>query len=501
MDDNDSARNVISDYLTSFTFKVTLARDGREAMVLAQEADMAGEPFDLIVMDYMMPEVDGITAAAKIRNELGLSKPPKVIMATAYGEENVVKRAMEEAQVDGFLVKPINQSLLFEAAMEAFGHASDKRDKDGLSFESARDFKVALSGARILLVEDNDINQQVARELLEQAHITVLDAVNGKQAVDKVLSGMEIDGVLMDVQMPVMDGLAATREIRKDARFASLPILAMTANAMSGDRELCLDAGMQDHIAKPVDPANMFSTMVRWIKPANPKPVTVQSSSDSRRSESPPPKVPDIPGLDVSSGLARMGGNAKGYLDLLARFRVNQGNAANAIREALDDGQSDVAERLAHTLKGVSATIGAHALSEPAKSLEAAIKDNAGSEKVDEFLERAAGELEKVCRALEEHLPKSEQSDAEDVATNEDIEASIERRDSLMKQAYKQLSFFDAAAENSLEALLALPLSAEVREMLKEAEKKIAQYDFDGASQSLKQLAGELGLDVEGEDS
>lgn len=503
VDDNESARNVIADYLTSFTFKVTKAKDGKEAIVFVQEAEMAGEPFDLIVMDYMMPEVDGITAAARIRKDLGLRNPPKVIMATAYGEESVVKRAMDEARVDGFLVKPINQSLLFEAAMDVFGHTSGHADKIGMAFEGTRDFKAVLSGARILLVEDNEINQQVARELLEQANITVLDAQNGKQAIDMIFSGELLDGVLMDVQMPIMDGLTATRTIRKDSRFSSLPILAMTANAMSGDRELCLEAGMQDHIAKPIDPTAMFSTMVRWIKPSVPQPLPKKGVTDVDKEDahkgSAPLTVPEIPGIDIQDGLRRMGGSTVGYLALLARFRGNQGGAGAAIREALDDGRMEVAERLAHTLKGVSATIGAGSLHEHAKLLESAIKINSGEEEISSLLESAVGELNNVCQALDEHLPKPKGDETANIAFGAESDASNEQRNILIRQAYQQLSFFDAAAENTLEALSKLPLSVQVREAVNGIAIQVAQYDFEGAFKGIKRIADDLGLVVKGE--
>ena len=158
VDDNESARSVMSEYLASFTFKVTVARNGHDAIISVREADMVADPFDLVVMDYMMPEMDGITVTAKIRNEFGLRKPPVVIMATAYGEEDVVKRASQEAQIDSFLVKPICQSVLFESVMEAFGHAKTDGRKSGFDYGGPEGFSAALSGARILLVEDNEIN-------------------------------------------------------------------------------------------------------------------------------------------------------------------------------------------------------------------------------------------------------------------------------------------------------------------------------------------------------
>ncbi|MBF0604502.1 MAG: response regulator [Nitrospirae bacterium] len=498
VDDNESARNVISDYLSSFSFKVTEATNGKEAIRAVQEADMLGAPFDLVVMDYMMPEIDGITAAATIRREMNLAKPPVVIMATAYGEETIVKRAINEAHVDGFLVKPINQSLLFESIMEAFGHGEHVEKQQGMAFGEGADFRAVLSGAKILLAEDNEINQQVARELLEQANIAVTVAGNGRQALDLVLQE-PFDGVLMDLQMPVMDGLTATRAIRKNPQFARLPILAMTANAMSGDRELCLEAGMQDHIAKPVDPSNMFSTLARWVKPAVPKPLPKPILEDDADGpfQQPEPAIPEIPGIDVHLGVRRMGGNITGYKKLLGRFRDNQGAADHAIRQAVNDADKETAERLAHTLKGVSATIGAMRLHDKAKALESAIKQDAAKNVVDFLLTDTATTLQKVCVAIDAALATLEPEESKELQTTAETEHSIQQRNALLKEAYFKAMHFDAAVEFTLAALKKLPMRAEVAASIARIAASVGQYDFDAAADELKQCAHQLGLDLD----
>ncbi|HIJ84572.1 MAG TPA: response regulator, partial [Magnetococcales bacterium] len=210
VDDNENACEVLACHLETMSFKVTRVHDGARAIHAVREASQLGEPFPLVLMDYMMPDQDGITTAARIRFDLELSPPPIIIMATAFGEEEVIRRAAQEARVDGFLVKPISQSLLFESIMETFGKkGNDIRSDFQIHGENRESFAV-LSGARILLAEDNEINQQVAQELLEQANMTVIVVENGRQAVDLVFREA-FDGVLMDVQMPFMDGLTATR--------------------------------------------------------------------------------------------------------------------------------------------------------------------------------------------------------------------------------------------------------------------------------------------------
>ncbi|MEO5335018.1 MAG: response regulator, partial [Magnetococcus sp. YQC-5] len=501
VDDNESAITVMADYLTSFTFQVIKARDAREAILAVHEADLAGEPFDLVIMDYMMPGMDGITTVAKMRNELSLSKFPLVIMATAYGEDDVVKRADEEALVDGFLVKPISPSLLLEVIMEAFGHAQIDGKKSGMAYAGVRDFGVLLAGARILLVEDNEINQQVARELLEQACITVLLAENGKQAVEMV-ARERLDGVLMDLQMPVMDGLTATREIRKDPRFAHLPILAMTANAMSGDRELCLEAGMQDHIAKPVDPKEMFTTLVRWIKPesANSSPELAEQGidQDKRRADKKTEQafLPDIQGVDTQSGLLRMGGNIKGYRNLLTKFRINHENADTGMRAALAGNDLILLEQLAHTLRGVSATIGAGTLAGRIELLESAIKKKSGSERIEYLLGDLATELACVCTAIDQSLPSTT---AEEEPHNivDDTLDMLEVRNQLLRKAAKQLAIFDTAIVHTLSAMHACTLSAEMLEWVSRMESQVEKYEFAESAATLTQCACAMGIDLE----
>ncbi|MBF0461832.1 MAG: response regulator, partial [Magnetococcales bacterium] len=500
VDDNESAITVMADYLASFTFRVTKARDAQEAIEAVCAADQAGEPFDLVIIDYMMPEMDGITAVAKMRNELALSKFPLVIMATAYGEDDVIKRADQEAKVDGFLVKPISSSLLFEVIMEAFGHAQVDGRKSGMAYAGVRDF-VVLAGARILLVEDNEINQQVARELLEQAKVTVLLAENGQQAVAMV-ARERLDGVLMDLQMPVMDGLTATRKIRTEPRFANLPIIAMTANAMSGDRELCLAAGMQDHIAKPVNPDEMFATLVRWIRPALrpslPKYAGHDRSQDKQRAHPATAGMflPEISGVDTQAGLSRMGGNLKGYLNLLTKFCINHAGADTGLREALASQDLSLAGRLAHTLRGVAATIGAGMLAEKIELLESALKETTGAERVEYCLNETAVELARICSNMEQALPAATAEEQRQPVLAETVDP-LTGCNHLFRKAASQLARFDTAITHTLSTLYACALSAEMQDWVIRMEQQVAQYDFEGAADTLAQCAHLLAIDLE----
>ena len=299
--------------------------------------------------------------------------------------------------VDGFLLKPVSQSVLFDAIMGAFDKEVPVRERAAAARVSTEEELRKIRGARVLLVEDNEINQQVAQEMLEKAGLVVSIAGNGKEAVEKVKTET-YDAVLMDIQMPVMGGFEATLEIRKHGRFKDLPIIAMTAHAMAGDREKSLEAGMNDHVTKPIDPEELFSALVRWIKPGARK-----ISEDRCGFVTPADKEEDIlpselPGISITSGLSRVGGNKPLYAKLLCKFREGQQNAVPEIRAALRSGDVETAGRLAHTVKGVSGNLGAESLYRAAAELEKAIKE--GGKSIDPPLTQFGSQLKIVMEGI-----------------------------------------------------------------------------------------------------
>jgi two-component system, sensor histidine kinase and response regulator len=259
IDDNSSARTVLSSMLMNMTFVVDEAATGDEGIEMVRQAAKRSEPYEIIFVDWQMPVLDGIETSKRILALPDLAVPPHLVMVTAYGREDVLKQA-EENGLENVLVKPVTSSTLFDtivAVLHAHPEATGHVQIDP-SFEIDR-----TRGTRVLLVEDNEINQEVAIGLLEDAAIQVDLAENGEIAV-RMAQENDYDAVLMDMQMPVMDGIEATRAIRSDPRFHNLPIIAMTANAMAADREKCLNAGMNDHIGKPIDPDQLFSVLLRW---------------------------------------------------------------------------------------------------------------------------------------------------------------------------------------------------------------------------------------------
>jgi CheY-like chemotaxis protein len=248
----------------TMSFKVEEVGAGRAAVDMVKAQAGTPEAFEIVFLDWQMPGMDGIETAARIR-ALGLADSPHLVMVTAYGREELLKQA-EAVGIEDVLIKPVNASLLFDTAMRVLGAEVADRRSAGDAPSLLLEDMAMLKGARILLVEDNDLNQEVASEILTDAGFVVDIADNGQIAVDMV-GKSSYDIVLMDMQMPVMDGVTATIEIRKDGRFKDLPIVAMTANAMQQDKDKCLAAGMVDFITKPIQPDELWATLGRWIKP------------------------------------------------------------------------------------------------------------------------------------------------------------------------------------------------------------------------------------------
>ena len=262
IDDNPHARAVLDGMLSGMTFVVHEAPSGLEGVEMVRRAGEIGEPFEIVFVDWQMPGIDGIETGKRIRALPNLTVRPQLVMVTAYGREEVLKQA-EDTGFANVLIKPVTPSMLFDSAVEALG--ADHETTYDVPAAPTRELS-RLRGAQILLVEDNELNQEVALGLLEDAQMLIDVAANGEDAV-RMASTKEYDLVLMDMQMPVMDGVTATKAIRSKPQLSNLPIIAMTANVMAADREKCIEAGMNDHVAKPIDPDELFTVLLRWTKP------------------------------------------------------------------------------------------------------------------------------------------------------------------------------------------------------------------------------------------
>ncbi|MFY3385916.1 response regulator [Paracidovorax sp. MALMAid1276] len=335
------------------------------------------------------------------------------------------------------LTKPVSPSQLFDAAVRALGRtAVTAASLPARPARGARDMS-ALRGARVLLVDDNDLNQQVGAELLAAAGVVVDVADNGQVALD-MLAARAYDLVLMDMQMPVMDGLTATRHLRLNPAWAKLPVLAMTANAMTADRDRCLQAGMNGHLAKPIDPDELFAALLQWIAPgaaraATPQDVAAGSDDKEARGAGSPispatagragatleQALQGIEGLDVPSGLRRVLGKRAAYENLLRKFVAGQAQAVHNARQALAEGRQEDAQRAMHTLKGTAATIGAAGLAQRAQAAEQALVQQAPHAALDPLLQSVHEACQPLVAALQQALPpENEVEDAHDTATH-----------------------------------------------------------------------------------
>jgi CheY-like chemotaxis protein len=400
VDDNANARLVLSDMLSSMSLKVDLAESGETAILKVEHAETEGMPYDIIFLDWHMPGLNGVETA-KLLRQRQTGRIPFMIMVTAYAREEVIKDA-EDAGIDGVLIKPVNASALFDDVVRILGGTpEDPRsmgDEPGGSFAQL----TIIRGARVLLVEDNDLNQQVALELLRDAGFVVDLAEDGQIALDK-LATADYDIVLMDMQMPVMDGVTATVAMRLNPRWQGLPVVAMTANAMQADRERCLAAGMNDHIAKPIEPDDLWKTLLKWVKPRHP-------------SSAPEPKsktvddlafLPEIEGLDSFNGLRRVLGKKALYESMLRKFIIGQKFVVAAITRELQENSLEGAERLAHTLKGVAGSIGATDVASLATQIESALNERQPHPQIEAYLQQLAVPLDHLIRQLERHMPAS----------------------------------------------------------------------------------------------
>jgi CheY-like chemotaxis protein len=454
VDDNHEACEILKESLISIARQVDTVPSGKDAIAALQKQD-ATDPYDIVFMDWRMSGMDGLQTSRYIKSDETLKHQPSIVLVTAFGREEVREEA-ERLQLDGFLVKPVTKSMLVDTLVNVFAPADEETSPTSAQQQAL------LRGARILLAEDNEINQQIAVELLESVGASIKVANNGLEAWRILSDGPQpppFDIVLMDLQMPEMDGYQATSKLRADPRFHDLPIIAMTAHATLEERQRCIATGMNDHVSKPIDPVMLFETVARFYHPPAPsQPLSLgrppgplsqplsetspqPSSQPSAQSQSATPSSPSTPkradelkgsrandqlkienqkskiqnpspgasersgspienrkskienssanllpvidGLDTKDGLSRVGGNQKLYLKLLRQFAEQQASAVAQISTALNQGDIPLAERLAHTLKGVAGNIGAKTVLTAAGTLEKLIHSRAPTAELD----------------------------------------------------------------------------------------------------------------------
>ena len=395
VDDNRTSCQILEQQLRALELQTEAVHSGEEALLRVGRG-----AFDLVLIDWRLGGgMDGIRTAKLIGSELELEKLPKILLVTAYGRDDLWPRA-QQAGVGGMLIKPIQKLALYTALNNLL---QPNAELDGTDFFQSN--KIAepelskIHGSKILLVEDNELNQQLATELLRQRNFVVDVAPNGQEALN-VLRRQSYDLVLMDVQMPVMDGYEATHFLRRLPQFKDLPIIAMTANALHTDRKQALEVGMNDHILKPIKLQLLLSKLLQWIPPKKSK-TTVPTNQPS---ELPPKELPaNVPGLAIATALNRLNQNTSLYLRLLDVFQRNQSNTVEKMQELLAEPNLVEAARLAHTLKGIAGSLGAKGLETASRTAEAQLREG---NVVPDSLATLEKELKQVLKAVADLLAR-----------------------------------------------------------------------------------------------
>ncbi|WNC67189.1 response regulator [Thalassotalea nanhaiensis] len=480
VDDNSSAREILSSMLLSFGFDVDSVNSGNKAIKAIVEANDT-VPYQLVIMDWKMPGMDGVSAIQAIQSHESISKQPDFIMATSYGKEEAIIAA-EKANINNVLSKPVTASSLYEAIMLTLGHEIKKRSQQSRSEVSDKVLK-HLKGTHLLLVEDNEINQELAVEILTTNGMSVVVANNGQEAID-ILQKQIFDGVLMDCQMPVLDGYQATQQLRAQQQFKDLPILAMTANAMAGDKEKVIAAGMNDHISKPINIRDMFTTMAKWIVPK----VNIdgiereQVLADNNEAEQ--SLIPDsLTGINIKQGMSITQGNSKLYHKLLVKFRETNLDFEQRFTEALEVNKNDSDATLcAHTLKGVAGNIGATEVQSAAETLELSCAKNESEKIINHHFKHLMTQLRTVLASLEQLLPITDKEHSNKLKiSDDDLTQQFVKLDEL-------LSNFDTQAQDLINELQAFQLDRSITKQLKLIALSVTDYDFENAQQLLKAI-------------
>ena len=478
-DDNAAARLVVSTILKSFTFITKEFKNGISLLEKLESPE--AENYELLILDWHMPELDGIEVAKRIKNSKQILHKPKVILLTAHSEVNFEEMKLEA--IDAILYKPVTNSNLFDTIMDVFGKDIPKRysllDKKDSITEKIKEF----AGAKILLVEDNEINQEVATELLQSMGLIVEVANNGKIATEKILESDSsmYNLVFMDLQMPVMDGFTATKIIRENHEYLNIPIVAMTADVMEGVKKRCLEVGMKDFVSKPINPVEVVKAIVNWaIKPKNPIVIENKNGKKEEQPDFVPIDFTKLHGINIAEGLLRVNNNRKLYGSILLKFANNNENFFIKLNKEIKNNNFELIKGELHKIKGVLGNIGATKLYQKIiiseEEFEKGIPENA-SEIIlllQDFLDSI---IDSIKKAEIVQSSKNTPKNPEFVLNTDTI--------SKIKEIIQLLDDSDAEGITMLEELNIKGKFAQEHQQIKLA---LDGYDFDKAVEVLTQL-------------
>lgn len=477
VDDNASSREILENIIKSLKFEVKALCCGKEAIDELKDAYLQNEPYNLVLIDWKMPNLDGIETIIKINEEIEYI--PSFIMVTAYDKDELIEKA-KDVKILGFLEKPISPSTLYDTILKSFGKDIVEMAKEltsaSINFE---EIKTLVSGSKILLVEDNLQNQEIATEFLKKANINIVLANNGKEALDILKENFEFDAVLMDCQMPIMDGYEATKHIREIEKFVNLPIIAMTANAMQGDKEKCISVGMNDYISKPLDFNKFYEVLSKWVKVSNP--IEQISRFETNIDDIKIDKL-EIEGINIDEALARMAGDKVLFLNQLDRFSKSEKNFKTKILS--QDLELAIIE--AHTLKGLCGNIGANMLFNKAKELEYYLKKNGLDNNAHLLIQEIDKELQELIVKIKEQLKLFDLLKNDEII--DDLEVDEDKKSNLIQELQYLLDELDSDAIIKARELQKVLLKTVDSQKIEKLMSSINNFDFDKASQILQSI-------------
>ncbi|HVN95109.1 MAG TPA: PAS domain S-box protein [Syntrophorhabdaceae bacterium] len=485
VDDHEEDVTVLSAMLTGMSCSITSVTSAAAAL---KELQKKSNGFDLVLMDLNVQDVDGMDAMSRMRTRTDLRKIPKVFFITTEGGEEAA-RLTEQLGLDGLLTRPIEESVLVDTITAAFNRDVNDRGRLAVGNNTGREKIKQIKGARVLLVEDNEINRQVAKEMLEGFGLVVETAVDGFQAIQRVADtkAPALHAILMDIQMPHVDGFEVTRNIREVLSSRAVPIIAMTAHVMDSDRQKCFDAGMNDYVPKPIEPNELADILIHWVKPR--KGLAAQLAPKANRSRAAAVSAPimglpeNLPGINMETALRRVSQDRELLLKLLDTFAKNYSGTAQEIRKTLADGDIELAQRLVHSLKGVSGNLSADRVCAAARDLESAIKAGADA-RIPDSLEELERELSTVIEGLKDLSMGQVRQEAE-----ESVRVRSENIAPVLREMDGLLSRNSLSARKGLAMLRQQLKGALFRPIMDKLEEDLNRMDFRDAAERLAAIA------------
>ncbi len=506
VDDSVTCNQVLTQMAGLFGCVTESADSGKTALKRLTEAADAKDPFRIVLLDWFMPEMDGLVVARKIR-ENSRFKNTSIILVSAFAEEYEYHQAMDIA-VDAFLAKPVIQSVLFDTMMQILGKQPlNKNLQPPYDIGKAGPSTFELAGIKVLVAEDSEINREVVFKLLNSEGVSVDLVNNGKAAVDAAKT-QTYDAILMDVQMPVIDGYEATRRIRvhesgsceQTSAAPHIPIIAMTAHAMKGDREKCLNAGMDDYISKPIAPENLFSVIAR-----NTGLAPVEAKQSTAHGVDEPDGVRDlervVEGVDLREALRRVRGDKSLFIKMLNNFVGKYGNASERMKQALLDNDVELLKELTHALKGISGNLSAGLLHESARRLWNYLIENGTSPKaiveskikaVERALNHVVTSAKAINNAFRHDVDPPSEKTPEPLLTSEELQTRL-------AILYKSLQARKTESEDLLASLKKQLVRFDINDDYKKLEFQIENFDYKKAMDTLNRISQKTGISIQQE--